>query len=543
MPRPPDTYTHSQFSLIDADTKGETVQCNHCKDWTGHVKPLNRKKDHLLKCQAYMDWRSQGNGQDLRPPAPYTKRDSNVHDEEHYDSPYGAYGGQATTQHTPQLARDRTNFDITKSFDEFWDDSVSQKCMRVRCRHCGFVRAKNTTRQVEHLAACREFLQSTDGREALANGGLMPTATEGNGDVYRGSTANPNLTGMIARRGPNKSRASTGNQHTATRQAAAKPSLANHLVTRLSTALADATQKPFLSHAGIGTLSAPALNQWLAQEIHISRALVPFVGSLIGKTRIPETSNLTQDPTYRALDLLCSAVNNMKKELEFLESTKRKYDLTVEHEEPQAATQSFMDLLTSASCPQSSLLEGLVVLWASEHCFCASFQYASSLMSTMPSSSSAYQLPSYLTPGRPTSNRYGRHSESDNQHIAALHQAFIQNWTSANFVRFVSACKSIVDEVANAQTTGNGKTEMMACERRFRQAISLWGQIWPGVDGMGEEEDDADDATASGSHGAADGDKAIEMDDDLDADAAADSPYGGTGLEAIAAHNRASVPS
>ncbi|TKA37144.1 hypothetical protein B0A54_12005 [Friedmanniomyces endolithicus] len=412
MPRPPDTYSHSQ---------GDTVQCNHCKTWTSNVKTLARKKDHLFKCPQYAAWRAAGNGQDLAPAAPYNKRDSSRLDDEN------------------------RNY---------------------------------------------EFLSSTEGQQALANGDLVLTSAEvkpGGSDIWRGSAPNPNLAGVVHRRGPNKSRQSTGANATPARPAAPKPSLASHLVTKLSAALTDATQKSFLSHAGCGTLSAAALKQWLAQEIHISRALVPFVGSLIGKVRIPETSNLTSDPTCRAIDLLCSAVNNMKKELEFLESTKRKYDLRVDMEEPQPATQGFIDLLASASSPDSSLLEGLVILWATEH------------------------------------------------HIAALHEAFIQNWTSANFVRFVSACKSIVDEVANAQTTGNGKTEMTACERRFKQAIAMWGQIWPEVDGMGEEEERAE-AGANGS-----GEKPIEIDDDADADGAADSPYGGTGLGAIDAHNRESV--
>jgi hypothetical protein len=261
--------------------------------------------------------------------------------------------------------------DISKSFDEFWDDTASQKCMRVRCQHCGFVRAKNTTRQVEHLANCRDFLNSADGQQAIANGDLvMPGGPGSNSkDIWRGGAPNPNLAGMVNRRGPNKARASMGAQHTPTRVPAPvpKPSLANHLISKMSASLTDATQKSFLSHAGCGTLSEAALGQWLAQEVHISRALVPFVGSLIGKIRIPEISNLTEDPTYRAIDLLCSAVNNMKKELEFLESTKRKYELRVDSEEPQAATQGFTDLFASAASPQSSLLEGLVVLWATEH--------------------------------------------------------------------------------------------------------------------------------------------------------------------------------
>ena len=318
-------------------------------------------------------------------------------------------------------------------------------------------------------------------------------------------------------------------------------------MSRVSDALTGATQQSFLSHAGCGTLSAAPLNQWLAQEIHISRALVTFVGSLIGKVRIPEITNLQADPTFRALDLLCSAVNNMKKELEFLESTKRKYDLRVESEEPKPATKGFVDLFAAASSSQSSLLEGLVVLWATEHCFCTSFQYAANFMSTMPAASS-YSLPSYLTPGQASAgNPYATsQANADQMHITALHEAFVQNWTSANFVRFVSACKSIVDEVANSQTSGNGKAEMQACERVFKQAVWLWGQMWPEVDGMGEEDELAAERNASPGHRMTDGEngneKPIEIDDDADADAEAtvDSPYGGTGLGAIAAHNRAS---
>lgn len=67
-----------QFAPVESDNKGETVQCVHCKQWTGNIKTLNRKKDHLLKCQAYLAWRAEGNGQDLAPPNSYNKRDSSA---------------------------------------------------------------------------------------------------------------------------------------------------------------------------------------------------------------------------------------------------------------------------------------------------------------------------------------------------------------------------------------------------------------------------------------------------------------------------------
>jgi hypothetical protein len=114
-----------------------------------------------------------------------------------------------------------------------------------------------------------------------------------------------------------------------------------------------------------------ALNQWLAQVGYISRSLVSFTGTLIGKVRIPETANLERDSTFRCLDLLCSAVNNVKKELEFLEATKRKYGLQVSFGEPNPPTKGFIDLFSSASCPSATLLEGMVMLWAVEIVGCA----------------------------------------------------------------------------------------------------------------------------------------------------------------------------
>lgn len=78
MPRPPDLYTHSQFETVDSDHQGETVQCIHCRNWTGSIKTLNRKKAHLLNCTQYAQWRAAGNGQDLAPPNKYNKRDSST---------------------------------------------------------------------------------------------------------------------------------------------------------------------------------------------------------------------------------------------------------------------------------------------------------------------------------------------------------------------------------------------------------------------------------------------------------------------------------
>ena len=72
-------------------------------------------------------------------------------------------------------------------------------------------------------------------------------------------------------------------------------------------------------------------------------------------------------------------------------------------------------------------------------------------------------------------------------HTAAIHEAFIPNWTSAGFSQFVDACKAIVDEIANAQTTGNGAKELNNSVEVFAQVLWFWKQTWPEVTGMGED--------------------------------------------------------
>nr|POE62916.1 hypothetical protein CFP56_03819 [Quercus suber] len=536
------------------------------QDWTGGAKTLNRKKEHLLKCPVYLEYAlfnpdrrcanvassdviTDGVLQAMGKNSSPRTRTTNEHEVALVFST--KVMAKMCMQHSSHLSvRNATGIQIYRS--EFFDDTEGRKCMRTRCNFCGYVRAKNTTRQFEHLQNCGEFLESAEGQQAQANGeldlvvvrvseddnGQSSALNSVNSEIWKGGLPNPNLAGRpIAKvtKSLNKNGRPSGPIPLKVLQTPKLPSMINLLLSRSSTAVAAATQQQFLSNAGCGTLSAVALCQWLAQEIHISRALIPFVGSLIGKIRIPESDKLQCDPIFRATDLLCSAVNNMKKELEFIEATKRKYFLQVPKEEPNPATKGIIDLLHSASTAPVSLLEGLVVL-----CFIAARD-----------NSSHYTLPSYLTPSRPSG--YGSSDglrPLDNAHIVALHESFIQNWTSINYIRFVEACKDIVDEIANAQTSGNGAQEMMACERAFKQAIWLWDQIWPEMTGTEEEAEPAETrgkslpevskaASSTKSAPSIDADGPIEIGDDDDVGGNVNLSFEEARLSAIEASNRA----
>lgn len=278
------------------------------------------------------------------------------------------------------------NPDIRRAFEEFQDENTPSKCNKVRCLHCGFVRAKNTTRQIEHLQDCQRYLASPEAQAHLlaqeqqqqqqqqhqppSQNGLpvdpnMPQA--GPSQILNGQQPNPNL--QVNRRGPNNKRARDG-QPIAPNLAMAPnvaPSLTSHLLTICSGPFAQATQRPFLSHAGCGSLGAGPLSQWLVQDGHYARGYIRFIGQLLAKIRLPQTHNSQFHPMYRTMDLLISALNNMRREMQFFEITATKYGLALSMEPPTPITRALLDLLVSASSASASLLEGMVVLWASEH--------------------------------------------------------------------------------------------------------------------------------------------------------------------------------
>ncbi|KAF1916515.1 hypothetical protein BDU57DRAFT_516661, partial [Ampelomyces quisqualis] len=362
------------------------------------------------------------------------------------------------------------NPDIRRAFAEFQDQDTPSKCNKVRCLHCGFVRAKNTTRQIEHLQECQTYLASPDAQAHMAQlaqqnaEAIDPAMSQTPSQILTGQAPNPNL--QVHRRGPNTKRGRDGKPIAPSlpMQPHQAPSLTAHLLATCSHPFTQATQQPFLSHAGCGSLAAGPLSQWLVQDGHYSRGYIRFVGQLLAKMRLPQTQNSQFHPMYRTMDLLISALNNMRREMQFFEITATKYGLVLGQEGPTPITRALLDLFISASSSSASLLEGMVVLWGTEHCYRSAWQYASSFSTSL------------STP-------------SADPHIIALHQALIPNWTSPAFSKFVDATRGLVDELANITTTRDGKEEMVRCEEIFRQICWLEERFWPDVDGMGEEDE------------------------------------------------------
>lgn len=256
--------------------------------------------------------------------------------------------------------------------------------------------------------------------------------------------------------------------------------------------MSEATQRPFLAKAGNGTLSLEAVEQFLTQENHISRAFPCFLGQLIGKIRLPEVENPQEDAEWRAFDLLVSALNNAKRELEFLRSTKDKCGLRNNFDAPGPAAKGLVDLMQSASAPSAPLLEGMIVLWAVEYVHCETWHYAARCQRTRTPTSTAYSLPTFYQ-GSSNGLQGGSQSFSSNgaptPHGMVISESLIPNWTSDGFGKFVNACKAVVDELANSRNRGNGAKELKDTEQDFNQVLWLWKQIWPDVTDVDREED------------------------------------------------------
>lgn len=279
------------------------------------------------------------------------------------------------------------NIEVHNAFNEFQDPADPTKCAKVECKHCGFTRAKNTTRQIEHLQACSKYLATPEGQAAVAAAqaaaeatGIQATPETVTGNKKRRTQGLwSNSTGPYVKRARKSDAAGPANTFptpvapapTRIAPKAVKgppqPSLTGHLLTRDPEGFTAATQQLFLSKAGDGTVDAAHLSQWLSQDSHISRGYISFIGALIRRIRLPQVQNSHLHPMYRTMDLLIGALNNVRREMSFLEITATKYNIQIPNELATPNTKAFLDMFTASTSSTATLLEGLTVLWATQH--------------------------------------------------------------------------------------------------------------------------------------------------------------------------------
>jgi thiaminase len=236
-----------------------------------------------------------------------------------------------------------------------------------------------------------------------------------------------------------------------------------------------ATQSPFLIAAGDGTLSKKKLSEWLSQDRLYAQAYIGFIGNLIALVRLPTNhvpfSHHNSSIHWRIVHALRASLDNIFRELKFFEDTAQKYELDLEVSStdipfgPVKATTDYIILFERFFSPVNNddlhgsdwvLLNGLIVLWATEKCYLEAWRFAAS--------QSDVSKP-------PTSDADG----------GALRENFIPNWTGQAFSEFVQQLEQLVDELMDEVNPSLTEDAQDECKELWEEVLDIERRFWPEV--------------------------------------------------------------
>ncbi|KIW26303.1 uncharacterized protein PV07_09404 [Cladophialophora immunda] len=311
------------------------------------------------------------------------------------------------------------------------------------------------------------------------------------------------------------------------------PSLTSILLTSAPQQFAQATEHPFLRLAGQGSLPKHTLSRWLSQDRLYAQSYIGFIGSLIARVDLPYV-NVTEKSTslrWRIVNCLTGALQNIHTELKFFADTAAKYGLELDAPTradgmftAEQATKQYIDLFRAFwTDPSMSLLEGMVVLWATETVYLSAWNYARSfgekplaaldvggdakettksegVMSELEGSevntlhndsdgAAATDKSTALDDAEPTTTSTDRMESPPTTHASdldggALRDAFIPNWTSAAFEAFVAEIAELTDLLAEREDAVNRKLDVYLAV--WKHILDVERRFWPDV-GAGAE--------------------------------------------------------
>ncbi|EXJ65319.1 hypothetical protein A1O7_01660 [Cladophialophora yegresii CBS 114405] len=318
------------------------------------------------------------------------------------------------------------------------------------------------------------------------------------------------------------------------------PSLTATLLASSSHQLTLATEHPFLRLAGQGQLPVATLSRWLSQDRLYAQSYIGFIGSLIARVDLPNTyvADKSTSLRWRLVQCLTSALQNIHTELAFFATTAATYGLDLEAPSrghmfaPDPATKQYMDLFRAFwTDPSMSLLEGMVVLWATETVYLRAWTYARSFSNEVTSSSGLRQqqrieledgereremarkskafsaFSSSLSDGvmselegsevatntalsgtttgvanqSDAADDHQRHGPAHSTDLdgGALRDAFIPNWTSREFEGFVAEIAELTDLLAEREDAVNRKLDVYKAV--WRHVLDVERRFWPDV--------------------------------------------------------------
>jgi thiaminase len=227
--------------------------------------------------------------------------------------------------------------------------------------------------------------------------------------------------------------------------------LSQHLLTLGPVKLHAATEHPFLLHAATGTLSEKAFKAWLTQDRLYALSYMIFISSLLAKVPIPSTSDRQSTLNWRIANALIDSLGNIREELAMFENVATQHGWTEElgKARPNIHTQAYKDLFAGAAQPTSSLLRGLVTLWATEKCYLLAWSYAAS------------KLPEAVR------------NESAQKDV--MQSIFIPNFSNREFASFVQRLENLVDELGEEA----GPDYLQEAEEAWYQILWAEEAFWP----------------------------------------------------------------
>jgi thiaminase len=230
-------------------------------------------------------------------------------------------------------------------------------------------------------------------------------------------------------------------------------------------------------------LPKTTLSRWLSQDRLYAQTYIGFIGALIARVDLPYafTPDKSKSLRWRIVNLLTSALTNIHRELDFFETTARKYDLQLDAPpaprqdeygeglqfDAEPATKQYIDLFRAfGKDPSRSLLSGLVVLWATETCYFKAWSFAASFLGA--SGSSAGEL-----------NESGNDKGSNDLDGGALRNEFIPNWTSDEFKKFLDEIADVTDQLAEREDAASRKLDVYKAV--WKHILEVETKFWPNI--------------------------------------------------------------
>lgn len=156
--------------------------------------------------------------------------------------------------------------------------------------------------------------------------------------------------------------------------------------------------------------------------------------------------------------MLFGALGYIHRELRFFAETAARYGLHLEYPsgtsqtfEAVKATRDYIDLFESMADPGKTLLEGMVLLWATERCYLDAWKYSKA-------------------------HRPRISSSLDDADGGALNDSFIPNWTSPEFEKFVADIARYTDELARRE--GASASDPRYSEM-WHRVLEIEKSFWP----------------------------------------------------------------